>query len=306
MKKIKISVPSSSGNIGVGFDVLGLALNLFNHFTFEKKEDFKVFSPYPEFNNKNHLANLAFEETLESLNCKIPKIHLTFEGDIPPARGLASSGTCIIAGVIAGLYFADKELNNYEIIKRASDIEGHPDNIVSQVLGGITASIYEDELYYSKNSIIGDINALVVVPNYNLETKISRMLIPKAIPLTDAISNMAQSILLMETFRHQKYDNLQSFLQDHIHQEVRSIQVDYFDEICNEALNNDAYGAYLSGAGPSILIFKSKDNKQIEKSLEKLLKDKDLGFGFLELEFNNQGVYINDKPLNPEETISLL
>lgn len=306
MKKIKVSVPSSSGNIGVGFDVLGLALDLFNHFTFEEAEEFKVSSPYPEFNNKNHLAYLAFEETLESLGKEIPTIHLTFEGDIPPARGMASSGTCIIAGVTAGLYFADKELVSYDIIKRASDIEGHPDNIVSQVLGGITASIYEDELYYSKNSIEGDINALMVVPNYTLETKVSRMVIPKAIPLTDAVSNMAQSILLMETFRHQKYKNLQSFLQDHIHQEVRSIQAKKFYEICDTALKNGAYGAYLSGAGPSILIFKSKENQEIERALERLLKDERTGFGFLELEFNNSGIYINDEPLNPEPTISVL
>ncbi|MDO5715953.1 MAG: homoserine kinase [Tissierellia bacterium] len=292
MKKIKIKVPASSGNIGVGFDVLGMALNLYNEFQFEESDKFSITSNYPQFNNEEHLAYQSFKKVLQDYGEEIPTVKITIQCDIPPSRGLASSGTCIIAGVIAALYFSGREYTPEKVIPLASQLEGHPDNIVSQILGGITASYDDEELFYTKYQIKDQLKALAIVPNYTLSTKDSRAVLPKEIAMKDCVSNMAQSIFLLNAFQKGDFHQLRYFLKDHLHQNFRAKHVKYFNEIIEIALEHHAYGAYLSGAGPTIMIFLPLDNEEVKKELESFLSKKEEQFQLIPLSIDDDGVQI--------------
>ena len=144
---LEVIVPATSANIGPGYDCLGIALNLYNKFYFEEiDKGFVIEEKETEYINEDNLvykSMLYFYEKVKPQ--RIPQgIKIKIVDEIPICRGLGSSATCIISGLMAANYFTNTHLDKYEILKLATEIEGHPDNVAPALYGSMVVSILEN------------------------------------------------------------------------------------------------------------------------------------------------------------------
>ena len=143
---IKVRVPATSANLGPGFDSLGIALNIYNEYEFELKEDKGLFfeGVEEEFQNKDNIIFMAIKKVFDKYYFKFNGIKIKIiKQDIPISRGLGSSSSCIVAGLIGAFALMGREINRDEILSLAVDIEGHPDNVCPAIFGGLISTIME-------------------------------------------------------------------------------------------------------------------------------------------------------------------
>lgn len=230
-----------------------------------------------------------FRDILQEHDYPFLGLSMKVTGNIPVSRGLGSSASCILAGVIAADHYMNAQMTKDEIYKKAVEIEGHCDNITSQYFGGLTASFLEDgKIYYQKFDIPKKITCCALIPDFELSTKKARAVLPDRIDRKDSIYNSAHMLFLLEALRNGAFDQLKYFLRDKLHEDYRKDLIPNFDTIINEAYRLGAYGAFLSGAGPTIMVLCPDDD--FSKNLEPLLKTFDVHWEIRNLLLDNDGI----------------
>ena len=145
-KSVRVIVPATSANCGPGFDVLGAACNLYNEFTYELTERGFELEVTGEGSGRLHasgknLAFLAFFRLWNDLtDRRYTGLKVSMHNRIPLSRGLGSSSTAIVAGLMAANYLTGSTLTRQQLVDYATEIEGHPDNVAPALLGGFTVS----------------------------------------------------------------------------------------------------------------------------------------------------------------------
>lgn len=259
---IRVTVPASTANLGPGFDALGLAISLYN--TFEFKEDSQTtFNGQPcDFHDESNLVFYAMKKTFEQIGYTPKGIRLKVISEIPRSRGLGSSATCILAGVIGANELAGTVWDVDQVYKLAVELEGHPDNITAQYFGGLTtAAIDGDKIYFSKLKIADGITLCPIIPNFDLQTKKARAVLPDTISFEDAIRNVSRVALLISAIEKGEWDKLPIAFSDRLHEPYRAKLIPGFYDIKEAAMENGALGVYLSGAGPTIMALNPQENK---------------------------------------------
>lgn len=125
---IRIKVPATSANLGPGFDVLGLALSLYNVFTFIEKDGAMEYDT---------LVHVAYHKVFEHLGRKLIPVEIEIDAEIPMARGLGSSSACIVGGLVGANEMLGSPLSREELLALATELEGHPDNVTPALYGAI-------------------------------------------------------------------------------------------------------------------------------------------------------------------------
>lgn len=262
---IKIRVPATSANIGPGFDALGLALDLYNVFEFEESDRYSCESSVNDTAEDNLILK-SVKKTYEALDLKEIPVSVKVTEGIPVSRGLGSSSSCICAGVAAALIMSGHKPELETIINMATEIEGHPDNVVPAAAGGLTCSVHaEGRVVFSKISSDPGLNLVIIIPDFSYETEKARKLLPKSVTVQDAVYNMSRLPLIMNSLQSGNTDNLKLVLKDRLHQSYRMKAIeDMSKEYMKvfEELDHNTLGAYVSGAGPSIASFVKKENAQ--------------------------------------------
>ena len=168
MCKIVVSVPATSANLGPGFDTLGIALDLYNKFIFKKTTQFEFINVNEKYANENNLVVRSAVAAYKYMNCEVIPFSLEEIQNIPISRGLGSSATCIVAGIVAANYFAGNKLDKKDILKIATAIEGHPDNVAPAIYGGLISSfICDRDIEYTKYDISEKLE-LLYQKNYHM------------------------------------------------------------------------------------------------------------------------------------------
>lgn len=280
---IKVRVPATSANLGPGFDVMGLALNRYNTFTFiEGVEKFD-----------DTLICQAYKSVFEYLGKDIVPVEIKVEVNIPIARGLGSSATCIVGGIIGANEILGGPLNKEEILKLATEIEGHPDNVAPAIYGGLVVSAVEgDQIYKGKIPIKNDLEFIALVPNYQLSTSTSRKVLPKEIPYANGIYNVGRASMFIAALVTGDNSLLKIGLQDKFHQPYRGKLISGFDNIISAAYESGALGCYLSGAGPAIMCIGEKEDSQFLKDIKAFMKDNYPDWEVYAQSTDNQGAIV--------------
>lgn len=262
---IKIKVPASTSNLGPGFDTLSLALDWYNEFTFKiTKEGLKInqqnSSNLPV--DKTNLVYRAFCEVFKKLNKTPPGIELDINCQLPLAAGLGSSASAVVSGLLAADHLLGNPLKKYEIMSLATKLEGHPDNAAAAIYGGLTISVsFDEKVYVNQFPWPKELLIIVLIPNFELPTSISRELLPPKIPFGDATFNISRVAYLLSSLLNKNWEGLKIGFQDRLHQPFRKDLVPGMEEVLNEAVSSGAYGATLSGAGPTLVAFVTDKNK---------------------------------------------
>ena len=294
--KVKVKVPATSANLGSGFDVAGLALTLYNTFTFELSEDGLNIKGCPEqFCNENNLTYQAFKRAAEVCGLEYQGVNIECSGEVPYTRGLGSSSTCIVAGIVGAFAFKDKVEERQEILELATSIEGHPDNVAPAIFGGVTVSVMEEDNVLTLNiPVKHDYRFVALIPPFTLSTEQSRAVLPQILPRKDAIKNVSHLAVMVASLINRYDEGLKLGFKDRLHQPYRGDLIAGFDEIM-AVLEKDeqVLGAYLSGAGPTIMAVIHADDRmgvvRIKEELGDLIKD----WRVNKLELDNRG-YIAD------------
>lgn len=294
MKMIKVRVPATSANIGPGFDCLGVALNLYNTFYFEEIEEGLVFEGCaPEFSNEDNLIYVSMKRCFERLGYNYKGIKIKVEDDIPVSRGLGSSASCIVGGIIGANEIVGGILTNEEILKLATEIEGHPDNVAPAILGGMTVAIEEDNhIYCSKVNVASGLKFYGLIPEFKLSTEESRAVLPKQIPYKDGVFNVGRVAILITSLTNGEFNLLKTACDDRLHQTYRGRLIKGFDDIKEKCEELGCLGIFLSGAGPTIMALAQDKDESFYIGIQQFLNKLSSKWEVKALDIDSEGAVI--------------
>jgi homoserine kinase len=203
---------------------------------------------------------------------RVKGLNIRIESDIPVSRGLGSSAACIAGGILAANEIGGGNLSINDMLELASEIEGHPDNTTPALLGGMTISISEGgRVYYERVKIPRKIKFCALIPDFTLSTREARKVLPDYIPRRDGIFNIARASLLIAAMANGNLDILKTACMDKLHQPYRAGLIPGYSEIIEESINLNCLGAFLSGAGPTIMVMLRDSDESFKLNIEKFL-----------------------------------
>lgn len=264
---IRVKIPATSANLGPGFDCMGLALQLHNTLTVETDRPFQISLTGP-YNNgiladENNLVWQTMCHFWKLIHYPTPSVALTLENHIPPARGLGSSSAAIVGGLVAANTLAGSPYTRYQLLQVANALEGHPDNVTPALYGGVTLSVpTEGGILPRVLAQSPNLRAVVVIPDLLLKTEKARKILPLQVSRKDAIFNISHVGLLIDAFIHEEYSLLKEGMRDVLHQSQRAVLIPGLLETLEAALQAKAYGAALSGSGPTLLALTERGLEQ--------------------------------------------
>lgn len=294
---IKVRVPATSANLGPGFDSLGIALNIYNEYEFELKEDKGLFfeGVEEEFQNKDNIIFMAIKKVFDKYDFKFNGIKIKIiKQDIPISRGLGSSSSCIVAGIIGAFALMGREINRDEILSLAVDIEGHPDNVCPAIFGGLISTIMVDnkKTLYNCVEVKDGIKFIALIPRFKLSTEKARAILPKEILFRDCIYNIGRAAILISCFSNGNYALLKEATKDRIHERFRSKLIDNFDEVYNKSLELGAISCFLSGAGPTLMAIVDTKDISFVSDFMNFMKEQNINWDIKELKIDKHGAKI--------------
>jgi homoserine kinase len=253
-----VKVPATTANLGAGFDCIGAALSLYNQFTFTLANERKIVAQGAEADRvdlgSHNLAYQAFVKVFERLQKPIPHIQLTIDLSVPLARGLGSSATAIVGGLLGGNGLAGFPLSPAEIMEMAIAMEGHPDNVVPALIGGCRLAASNGERWEVCDlPWHSTIVPVVAIPNFELSTAEARQVLPATYSRADAVFNISHLALLMRGLETGNGAWVRAGLADRIHQPYRKKLIKGYADVEQAAIAAGAYGLVISGAGPTLL-----------------------------------------------------
>ena len=290
---IKVTVPATTANIGSGFDCLGIALNLYNEFIFEEIENGLIIEGCEEeYKSEDNLVYKSMLKCFNKANYSFNGIKISITTNIPVSRGLGSSASCILAGVIGANELMGRPFDSDNILQIATEIEGHPDNIVPAYLGSIAVSIYENKrVYYNKIDLAKELKFCALVPSFTLSTEKAREVLPKSISYEDAIFNIGRVAAMVSAFANGNLELITLGCQDRLHQQYRKALIKGYDDIINEC-SKYSLGTFLSGAGPTIMNIIRVEDTNFSGNISKYLIGLEDYWSVLDLSIDNTGVQI--------------
>jgi homoserine kinase len=255
---VSVKVPATTANLGAGFDCIGAALSLYNQFTFTLAEGLQITAQGAEADrvdlSSQNLAYQAFIKVFDRLQRPTPGIKLEIDLEVPLARGLGSSATAIVGGLLGGNGIAGFPLSPAEIMEMAIAMEGHPDNVVPALIGGCRlAASYGEKWEICDLPWHSTIVPVVAIPNFELSTTEARQVLPSTYSRADAVFNISHLALLMRGLETGNGQWVKAGLVDRIHQPYRQKLIKGYTEVEQASVAAGAYGMVISGAGPTLL-----------------------------------------------------
>ena len=259
---MRIIVPATTANIGLGFDSIGIAVDLYLTLTVvEPSNEWKIEHPFGEAVPTNQ-ENLIIETALAVCPTLQPH-YLVCESDIPMTRGLGSSSSAIVAGIELANQLGNLNLTPQQKVEWATKIEGHPDNVAPAILGGLVVATYDaksQEVDYLQKEIQSDIQGIALIPDFELSTKVSRQVLPSEFVYSKAVQASSRSNVLVAALWQEDWENVSRIVEkDLFHEPYRETLISFLTPVRKLAKEKEAIGTYLSGAGPTVMVLSSKD-----------------------------------------------
>ena len=256
---ISVRVPATSANLGPGYDAVGIALSLSMRISLD-------LSPYPAIEVRGtgedliprgpeHPAYRAARFVAEIVGESEAHFRLIQENEIPPTRGLGGSAAALVGGAVAANDLFGGHIAAPDLLNLVCELDGHPDNAAPALLGGLVIGTLTTEGVSAVRLEPENLKVAVAVPDFAVSTTAARRALPERVPHRDAVFNVGRSGLLLGALATGEYELLRVAMQDRLHQPYRSHLILGLEDVIDEALSHGAYGACLSGSGPTVLAF---------------------------------------------------
>lgn len=297
---ITVRVPATTANLGAGFDCLGAALTLYNEFQFSQIDSgLKITATGAEADrvalDSSNMVYQTVVKFFDRVQQSVPAIAIGIKMDVPLARGLGSSATAIVGGLVGANAIAGSPMSQSEIAAFATEIEGHPDNVVPALIGGCRLAASGIDRAWEICDIPWDasIVPIVAIPNFELSTAEARGVLPTDYSRADAIFNTAHLGLFVRGVETGNADWLKAALQDRIHQPYREKLIKGYDAVREAAIAAGAYGVVISGAGSTVLALAHQQCSEVVRlAMEKAWTELGVGVDAKCLAIDTQGTRI--------------
>lgn len=249
-----VRIPSSTSNLGAGFDILGLALDIWLSARVAEGEGGPTYSG--TLAGIDHKADLIAKTLAQSVP---PGFHLEVHSEIPMSRGLGSSAAAIVAGLTLSMLIENGRVDRDHVFERTMHEEGHPDNAGPAIFGGL----FLHAAHPTKLKFHRDLGVAVAIPEQTLSTHEARDILPSHLSRAETISQASRSASLLLGLTSGDGDLIRHGMVDEIAVPVRRPLITGYDAAVQAARNGGAYGATISGAGTGIVAVCPKALKQV-------------------------------------------
>ncbi len=270
--RILIDVPATSANLGVGFDVMGLALDLVASFTFQDSDELRIGGCLERFCDDQNLVWASYRQACAMLDVDARTLAIDIESPLPLSGGLGSSSTCVVAGVVAAQLLSGRSFDRAVTLDMATTIEGHPDNVAPAVYGGLTSSFVEAGTTCAAVMPVGEnLRFVAMAPPYEVHTDEARRALPSEVPLQTAVWQMGRCVAVADALERGDAALLAKACHDKLHEPHRRLLIPDYDLLRTRALQAGACAFVISGSGSTMLAIADGDDvaDRIEKSVEK-------------------------------------
>lgn len=285
-RQVAVSVPATCANLGPGFDCLALALSLRNRFevSLEPADATEFSSPRIEVlgapedvgqlaTTRDNLFLAAFRRLCEQQGIAVPPLSVRIHVNLPPGRGLGSSATAVVAGLLAANTLLGEPLGNDKLLDLAVACEPghHPDNVAAALYGGLVVTGVrgaDDHLVTLTYPVPRSLRAVLFIPDMPMSTVRGRSLLPGSYTRADVTFNLGRVALLLAAISTGQLGLLATAMDDRIHQPYREQLFPALRPLIAAACEAGAHGACLSGGGSSILALVTDNAEVVREAME--------------------------------------
>lgn len=293
-------VPATSANLGPGFDTLGLALSVYDEIVVTELPGpgLEVFvegeGSEDVARDDSNLIVRSIAHAFAAFGQKMPGLRLEARNTIPHGRGMGSSGAAVVSGLVAAreLLAGIVDVTDDDLLRLATELEGHPDNVAPALFGGLTIAWITPEGPQHKQLLVHrGVAPLVFVPGFTMSTSLARSLQPLSVPREDAVFNVSRSALLIAALT-QSPELLLAATEDRLHQDYRAEAMPETLRIVR-ALRLAGFAAVVSGAGPSILVLADGPGRRLEAA-EVVARESETAWDALMLAVDVKGATVRE------------
>lgn len=258
-KAARIRIPGATGNLGSAFDAAGIAVQLYLTAEVVRLErgpsrlEIRGQDAHLIPSDESNLTWTAMRETAARAKAKLPPFLLRFDNEIPVARGLGSSSTACLAGAAAADFLCGLDLGREQWLRIATEMEGQPDNVAPSLMGGYVVTITGRKIFCSRALLPADWRIVAVIPEFELETKRAREVLPEQVALRDAVFNVQRASFLAAQIVQGRREGVREAMRDLLHQPYRARLVPGLEELLIMQDREGLIGIALSGAGPTVI-----------------------------------------------------
>lgn len=249
-----VRVPATSANVGVGFDCLGIALDLTATFLMAPAEKLEIVGCEERFCGEDNLVWQSYLGACERLGADPTPLHITILSPIPLSGGLGSSSACVIAGIAAAMALSGDGFDRERALELACAEEGHPDNVAPALLGGLVSSFVDgDATTSTRMDVAGNLRFVAVAPPYEVRTTDARRVLPEEVSRETAVWQMGRCVATVRALELGDADLLARACHDRLHEPYRARLIPDYDSLRAAALEAGACAFMISGSGSTML-----------------------------------------------------
>lgn len=281
-RSVTVRVPATTANLGPGFDCLGLALDIWNEVSLKLSGNSTFVQIKGEGAGQlpqdgSNLILQAARRLYEREGAVFPTgIQLQCKNSIPTSSGLGSSASAVIAGLCAAKELLNSQISDTDLLALAIEFEGHADNAAACLLGGLVIVSKAAKGWIVEKVPMQPLKAVIVLPELKLSTREARAALPESIKRQAAVDNISWTALLVHALREGRKDLLAHAMQDNLHQPYRLKLIPGAEDALQAAYAAGAYGAALSGAGPSLIAFGNDNLEEIGKAMQEVFMENNI------------------------------
>lgn len=251
---ITVRVPATTANLGVGFDVLGLALDLFADFDFAPADELTITGCAAELADGNNLVWRSYLAGCETFGLSPRPLAIRERTPIPAAGGLGSSSACIVAGIVAAQALAGLPIDRGATASLATRIEGHPDNVAPAVMGGLVSSYVDgDTTVTCRWSVSPSLSFVCMAPPYRVLTADARQALPAMVARDTVSWQVGRCLSMVSALASGNADDIARCCHDRVHEPYRAPLIPDFGPLRDASLEAGAATFIISGSGATML-----------------------------------------------------